>query len=96
MQALLAGLFPWLISLVWPLAKKLLLALGIGVLTYSSLSALSSSVISAVSTAWGQQPLVAIQIGSLLGIPQSMGIICGALSARVSFIAVGKLGMLSK
>ena len=84
----------WLLDLAWPIAKKVLIALGIGVLTYSGLSLIAGQVVTEVQNYWGQMPVSVMQIGSLLGIPQSLGIMLGALTARASFMVAGKLGKL--
>lgn len=86
---------PWLLSLVWPLAKKVLVSLGIGVVTYAGLSLIATQVAGEVQALWGQLPTSIMQIGSLLGIPQSVGIILGAITARVSFVAVGRIGKMT-
>ncbi len=88
-------LAPFLISLAWPIAKKVLLALGIGMITYGGLSLIAGQVVTQVQAYWGQMPISILQIGSLLGIPQSIGILLGAITARVSFVAAGKLGKIA-
>lgn len=91
----MAPLAPFLISLAWPIAKKVLLALGIGMITYGGLSLIAGQVVTQVEAYWGQMPISILQIGSLLGIPQSIGIMLGAITARVSFVAAGKLGKIA-
>lgn len=88
----MANLWAFLLAAVYPLAKKVLIMLGIGWITYEALTALVNSVISAAVTNWGGVTGAALQLSSLGGIPQVLGIICGALVARVSFVLVAKLG----
>lgn len=85
----------WLVSLAWPIAKKVLVALGIGTITYTGLSALGAQVENAVIASWGTLGGSTLAIATLGGIPQSIGIILGALNARLAFIVVGKLGKLA-
>lgn len=88
----MANLWAFLLAAVYPLAKKVLIMLGIGWITYEALTALVNSVINAAVTNWGGVTGAALQLSSLGGIPQVLGIICGALVARVSFVLVAKLG----
>lgn len=85
----------WLISLAWPIAKKVLVALGIGTITYTGLTALGGQVQAAVISSWGTLGGATLAIATLGGIPQSIGIILGALNARLAFVVVGKLGKLA-
>lgn len=89
------NLFAFLLAAAWPIAKKVLVMLGIGMITYSTITPLVNSVIAAAQSNFGQMTGAALQLCSLGGIPQVMGIISGALVARVSFIAAGKLGKIA-
>lgn len=90
------NLVGWLLALVWPLAKKVLLALGIGVLTYSGLSVLASQAQNEIISLWGQVPGDMSNMAALLGIPQAFGVILGGVMARVALISVGRLGRISQ
>ena len=85
----------FLLALAWPLVKKVLIMLGIGAITYAGLSMIGTQVTQAVETSWGQLGGSTLQILSLAGIPQSFGILLGAINARIAFIAVGKIGRIS-
>lgn len=91
----MANIIGWLLLAAWPVAKKVLLMLGIGWATYEGLGLLATQVQNEVVSLWGQMPSAFIQIGSLAGIPQAIGITLGAITARVSFVAVGKLTKLA-
>jgi len=82
----------WLISLAWPIAKQVLVALGIGAISYAGLSVLFGQVQSSVLSTWGELGGATLAIATLGGFPQSIGIILGALNARLAFIVVGKIG----
>ena len=90
------NLVGWLLALVWPLAKKVLLALGIGVLTYSGLTLLATQAQNEIIALWGQVPASMANMAALLGIPQSIGVILGGVTARVALISVGRLGRISQ
>jgi hypothetical protein len=85
----------WLVSMAWPIAKQVLVALGIGTISYVGLSALAGQAQAAVLDAWGQLGGSVLQLATLGGIPQSIGIILGAINARLAFLVVGRLGKLS-
>lgn len=87
----MANLAVWLLALAWPLAKKVLLALGIGWATYEGLSVLASGVSAQVISAWGQLGGTTLQLLSLGGWPQAVGILLGALTARAALLATAKL-----
>jgi len=89
-------LWAFLAAAAWPLVRKVLVMLGIGVLTYGALTTLVNSIIGHAVANWGQLTGAALQLSSLGGIPECLGIICGALVARVAFLAVGKIGVITK
>lgn len=89
------SIWAFLAAAVGPLAKRVLVALGFGIISYAALTALVASVVAQAQNAWGGVTGAALQISSLGGIPQVLGIITGALVARVAFNAVGHLGRLS-
>lgn len=82
----------WLLAASWPLAKKVLLMLGIGWVTYQGLGLVVGQVNSEVGALWGGMPSAVLQIASLSGVVESVGILLGALAARASLMAIGKLG----
>lgn len=82
---------PWLLALAWPLAKKVLLMLGIGWATYEGMGVLVSQGASYLVQYWGQAPMSVIQIGTMSGVAQAIGIILGAMTARVSFTMTTRL-----
>lgn len=91
----MANIAAWLLALAWPIAKKVLVMLGIGWATYEGLGLLASQVTSQVADYWGQMPASFIQIATLSGIAQAVGIVLGAFTARASFMAMGKLTKLA-
>lgn len=85
------NLAAWLLSLAWPIVKKVLLALGIGYATYQGLDSIVGLAIQSVKEQWGSMPMAALQMVTLFGFSQALGIVLGALSARASMMALGKL-----
>lgn len=78
-----------------PLVKKVLVALGIGIVSYGGLSVLYGQAQSLVVSHWGQLGGAALQIGSLAGFPQACGIILSALSARIALVAVQRFALVA-
>jgi len=92
----MTNLWAFLAAAAWPLVRKVLVMLGIGLITYGALTTLVNSVIGYAVSNWGQLTGAALQLSSLGGIPQFLGIVCGALVARVAFLAVGRIGVITK
>jgi hypothetical protein len=91
----MANLTLWLLSLAWPVVRKVLVALGIGIVTYGGLQMIGAQVNNAVLASWGQLGGYALNIMSLAGIPDVIGITLGAINARIALIAVGKIGRIA-
>lgn len=85
----------FLLAAAWPVVKKVLIAMGIGFVTYEGLGLIANQVISEIQSLWGMQASDVVQILSIAGIPQSLGIFCGSLTARVSFVVASRLGKLA-
>lgn len=74
------------------LAKKALIALGLGTITYAGLQAAFNAAQTQVITNYGQMPAAALQLADLAGVGQTIGILLGAMSARVGLAALSKIG----
>lgn len=81
----------WLIAIAWPVVKRVLIAMGIGFATYEGLGVLANSLKAEIISSWGQVGGVTLQFLSLAGFPTALGIILGAMAARVSIIAGNKI-----
>lgn len=86
----------WLISVAWPVVKKVLTALGVGILSFTGLTNLFNSVRDNVITAWGGVGGAVLQIASIGGVPEALGIVLGAVAIRVVFSAMGKIGLIAQ
>lgn len=86
----LLGVF--LAASVVPLAKKLLIGLGIGWVTYTGLTALLEQVQAQVTGNLGMLGGSAMQILTMAGFPDFIGIVLGGVTARVSFMMIERLG----
>jgi len=74
------------------LAKKVLIALGLGTITYAGLQAAFNAAQAQVISNYGQMPAAAMQLADLAGVGQTIGILLGAMSARVGLAVLSKIG----
>ena len=91
----MANLFAWLLAAVAPLAKRVLIALGIGTITYTGVDALISAVQSSISQQFGQLSAELAGLVAMTGFFDCIGILLGALAARAGVAAVARLGLLT-
>lgn len=74
------------------LVKRALLALGLGIITYSGLQAAFSAVQAQVIANYGLISGASLQLADLAGVGQTIGILLGALAARVGIAVVSRIG----
>lgn len=83
-----------LIPLVPYLARRVLLGLGIGILTYAGSEALISFFTAQVSAHLSASAGVVLQMASLFGFTDAASILLGALSTAASVSAFKKFALL--
>ena len=83
-----------LIPLIPYLARRVLISIGIGVITYAGSTALLNHFVSQIQTVFGQASSTGImfQMASIFGVPDELGIILGAFSTSVSIQTIKKFG----
>ena len=80
----------WLLTLVGPLVIRVIAALGFTAVTYTGVTALINQLVSTAQQNWSAMPTAVLQLLTLSGIPQVLGMIFGAYMARVAmWAAVG-------
>lgn len=77
---------------VGALVKRALLALGLGIITYSGLQAAFDAVQAQVIANYGQMTGASMQLADLAGVGQTIGILLGALAARVGIAVISRIG----
>lgn len=82
----------FLTASVVPLVKKVLLALGLGTITYAGLQTAFDAAQGQVISHYGAMSGGTLQLVNLAGVGQAIGIILGALAARVGIAALSKIG----
>ena len=85
-------LISWLLAAIGPLVRKALLTLGIGALSYAGVQGIINQLFSAVQLSWGAVGGVTQNVLTMAGVPEAVGIILGAYSAKASFIVLSKFG----
>jgi hypothetical protein len=91
----MANFGSFLVGLASPIAKRVIGSLGMGVLTYSGLTAGVNLVVSNVQSLMTVNNSPLYQLLMLLGAGQSMGIILGGLVARVTYMSISRIGRLT-
>ncbi len=95
----MAGFGTFLGALVAPLAKKVLVGLGVGVITYAAVSTALSAALSAAKAAWsafgGGAFTEALALAQMAGIPTAASILAGALVANVALEFGKRIGKLN-
>jgi hypothetical protein len=84
----------WLVSLAGPIIKKILLTLGIGLVSYAALSVALNQAINAAKSAWSGMGGDTLALVQLAGVPDAISIIVGAVLARVAMQTVKKFEVL--
>lgn len=90
----MTGIGTFLVGLAGPAIRKILISLGIGFASYAAIAAALTSAIGAAKSAFAGFGGDSLAILQLSGITEAMGIICGAMTARVSLMALKKLEIL--
>jgi hypothetical protein len=77
----------WLMTLAGPLVLRVLTVLGIGTITFTGVTTGLQSLIDLAVTNWASLSVDILGLAGIAGIPQAIGIICGAMTARVGLWA---------
>lgn len=83
----MSSLFSFLASAVGPLAIRVLIALGFASVSFAGVTAAFSGLTSYAQTAWAGLPAAVLQLATLGGFPAGVGIIMGAMAARIGLWA---------
>ena len=93
----MGSLFAFLASAVGPLVIKALLAIGVGTITFTGVTVALQGLIDIAVNNWAGVTPDILQLASIAGIPQAIGIICGAFVARTSmWVAVSATRWVTK
>lgn len=74
----------WLLAIVGPAALRVLAALGLGLATFSGVDTILQTLTQSAQQSWGGLPGAVLGLASLAGVPAALGMIFGAMAARVA------------
>jgi hypothetical protein len=83
-------------SSVGALAKRVLIALGFGMVSFGAITAALNKLIGIAQSAYTGLPAYAFAFLGLAGVGYGLGLVAGALTFRAAYIAMPKLMALSK
>lgn len=86
----MGNLAAWLLGLVVPIARKALVALGIGTVTYAGMDLIMDQIQSAVINSIGGMPAAAAKVAAIFGFQQSVGILLAAITTRMAMTQLTK------
>ena len=89
---MMVNVWAWIAVAVGPLAKRVLLALGIGWVTYAGLTLAFNAVKDAIVANLGEMTGAAAQMFNYFAFPDCIGIVLGGLLARVALMSYSRLG----
>ena len=79
-----------LMGLVAPMVARAVIALGFTAVTFTGVTVLTQSLVNSAVASWATMPAAVLQLVALSGIPEVIGLLFGALTARVAmWAAVG-------
>lgn len=81
------NIFGWLMTALGPIVIRVMAALGFTAVTYSGVTELVGQLVQMAQTSWASLPTTVLQLVTLSGIPQVMGMIFGAYTARLAMWA---------
>ncbi|OIR10938.1 hypothetical protein GALL_71060 [mine drainage metagenome] len=76
-----------IMALVGPMAVRVIIALGFTAVTFTGVTVTANALISTAQSNWTAIPVAVLQLASLSGIPEFLGMIFGALVARLAMWA---------
>jgi hypothetical protein len=91
----MANLAAFLMGLATPLVRRVLIALGLGLVSYAGLNVVATQIVDAVKANYENMSGTVLDLMNLIGAGQALGIIVGGIVARAAFAAVSRIGAMS-
>lgn len=82
----------WVLGLVAPLVRRILIALGVGLISYGGLALLATEIRDRVLANLSGLTGDAYAVVAMSGAFEAVGILLGALAARAALMAVERFG----
>lgn len=86
-----AGLLAAIATLATPILSRILVALGLSVVTVAGASAVIAALRSTLMSYLGAAPVAGLQVAGLAGVWQGLGMIFGAITFIMSLYAMTKV-----
>lgn len=77
------GLAAFFLSLVQPIISRILVALGMSLVTFTGMTLVMDQITQAVQSAWGGLPGAILGLAGLAGLGQGLSIVFGAIATRI-------------
>lgn len=77
----------WLLAIVGPAALRVLTALGLSIVTFTGVTEVVRTMVTAAQNSWAGLPSAVLGLASLAGVPEALGMITGAMVARTALWA---------
>jgi hypothetical protein len=84
----------WILALVAPIAKRVMVALGIGIITVTGFDMAIGQLTTMINQSIGGTTSDILGIATMMGIPESIGIMLGGITSAASLMVVKRLGIL--
>lgn len=85
----------WLASITWPLVSRVLVAMGIGTVTYTGASSALDSALSAGKAAFAGMSGDVLQLLAMAGFFDAMSIMSGGIVSGLSWLVLKKYAAMS-
>lgn len=90
-----SAVIAWIVANSSGLVKKVLVSLGIGLVTYEGFKTLADAGVAYVQQYYGAIDAVTLAYLNYCGVGDAIGIVLGGLVARASLTALGHFGKMS-
>lgn len=80
----------WALALVQPVVSRILVALGLSVVTMTGVSAVMNEFVAVVTSSWGALPAAIASLAQYAGIGQAFSIIGSAIATKLFMQAAAR------
>jgi hypothetical protein len=77
-------MWAFLSAAVGPLAIRALVAIGFSAVSFAGVSSGFAALVSYSQTQWSAMPTAVLQLATLAGVPAGIGLVIGAMTARIA------------
>ena len=91
---MIQAFFATLGTLIGPIVRKVLVALGFGLISYAAVKMTVNELIDQAKSSLDSTPATVLEYVSLIGIGDCLGIVTGAIAVRIGMQFADRLGFL--